>query len=217
VRKRLDRHLATWLGQWPPTGELTVATAPGRIEPGWNGSVHPVIGVATPSGAVLSVPPEALEEARRLAAEGGLESLRTRLGPLVGQPGRRIGSGVFRWSEAAADLPDGGTWIPADDPRLPEWLRPFGGPALVALTDGRYAAGVGIKRHDPDGSELAVGTDEAFRGRGLARRLVAQAARRVIADGAVPTYLHDPANLASAKVAEAAGFPDLGWRVLGLW
>jgi hypothetical protein len=37
----------------------------------------------------------------------------------------------------------------------------------------------------------------------------------VIADGAVPTYLHADSNVASAHVADAAGFPDLRWRVLG--
>jgi predicted GNAT family acetyltransferase len=46
--------------------------------------------------------------------------------------------------------------------------------------------------------------------------LVATAAREVLRRGAVPTYLHDVANTASAKVADAAGFPDRGWRVLGL-
>jgi predicted GNAT family acetyltransferase len=50
----------------------------------------------------------------------------------------------------------------------------------------------------------------------LARRLVAQAARRVVDGGMVATYLHDPANTASARVAEAAGFPDHGWTVIGL-
>jgi hypothetical protein len=38
----------------------------------------------------------------------------------------------------------------------------------------------------------------------------------VLAAGAVPTYLHDPANHASAKVAAAAGFPDLGWKAVGI-
>ena len=78
------------------------------------------------------------------------------------------------------------------------------------------AAGVGIKRHTPHGHELAVGTEPAHRGRGLARALVAQAARRVLAEGAVPLYLHEFANSASAQVAAAAGFPDRGWRVVGL-
>jgi predicted GNAT family acetyltransferase len=88
---------------------------------------------------------------------------------------------------------------------------------LVAWDDaGRYAAGVGRKRHDEHGQELAVATEAAYRGRGLARRLVAQATRRVLDEGAVATYLHAFDNHASARVAEAAGFPDRGWSVYGL-
>ena len=82
-------------------------------------------------------------------------------------------------------------------------------------TSGEYIAGVGIKVHDEFGHELAVVTEDAAQGKGLARRLVAQAARRVIERGAVPTYLHADSNVRSAKVAVAAGFPDLGWRILG--
>jgi predicted GNAT family acetyltransferase len=63
---------------------------------------------------------------------------------------------------------------------------------------------------------LAVGTEPDHRGRGLAARLCAQAARRVIATGAVPIYLHDPANVASERTAAAAGFVDDGWQVLGV-
>jgi hypothetical protein len=37
----------------------------------------------------------------------------------------------------------------------------------------------------------------------------------VLDEGALPTYLHSPANLASAAVAEAAGFPDRGWLAFG--
>ena len=113
-------------------------------------------------------------------------------------------------------LPDVGEWLPAGDPRVPGWLKPFGGEVLVVLDDDVYVAGVGLKRHDEHGQEISVGTEEAARGRGLARRLVAQAARRLLAAGIVPTYLHDPANTASAKVADAAGFPDRGWTVLGM-
>ena len=46
---------------------------------------------------------------------------------------------------------------------------------------------------------------------------VAQAARRVLDEGAVPTYLHERDNHASARVAEAAGFPDRGWRAYGVY
>jgi GNAT superfamily N-acetyltransferase len=220
VSRLLDLHLARWLGQWPPTAEVVVATAPSRVEPGWDGRVQPVVGVASPDGTVVSVPPQVVEEAQLVAASDGFEALAAGLGPLLGRPGQRLQGGVFRWADAPPSpdlLPDAGVWLPFDDPRVPDWLHPFGGEVLVALVDGTYAAGVGVKRHDEFGHELAVGTDERFRGLGLARRLVAQAARRVIADGRVPTYLHDPSNVASAKVADAAGFPDQGWKILGLW
>jgi hypothetical protein len=32
----------------------------------------------------------------------------------------------------------------------------------------------------------------------------------------VPTYIHDPANTASAHTADAAGFPDRGWTVIAV-
>jgi predicted GNAT family acetyltransferase len=73
-----------------------------------------------------------------------------------------------------------------------------------------------VKRHDDLGREVAVATEDAWRGRGLARALVARAARRILADGGVPIYLHGPANVASARVAEVSGFPDRGWSILGL-
>ena len=49
------------------------------------------------------------------------------------------------------------------------------------------------------------------------RSPVAQAARRVLDQGAIATYQHDPLNIASSRVAEASGFPDRGWRSLGMW
>jgi predicted GNAT family acetyltransferase len=75
---------------------------------------------------------------------------------------------------------------------------------------------VGRKQHDRWGHELAVVTEEGHQGRGWATDLIAQAAHRVIADGAVPTYLHAPGNEPSARTADAAGFPDRGWLVHGL-
>jgi GNAT superfamily N-acetyltransferase len=139
----------------------------------------------------------------------------------MGQPEGQVFRGVFRYTTAPAgpaDLPDAGVWTPIDDPVVPPWLKPFGGDVLLATDPetGEYLAGVGIKRHDRFGREISVGTEPAARGAGLARRLVAQAARKIIADGGVPTYLHAPDNHASAKVAAAAGFPDRGWSVYGL-
>jgi GNAT superfamily N-acetyltransferase len=134
---------------------------------------------------------------------------------LLGRPDLALGRAILRWAEDVPPLPEIGHWVDADDPRLPGWLRPFNGDVLVAWDDyGRYAAGVGRKQHNPFGHELAVSTAPDHRGKGLARKLVAQAARQVMADGAVPIYLHSPGNIASAHVAEAAGFPDRGWRLI---
>jgi GNAT superfamily N-acetyltransferase len=201
---------------------VVVVGSAAREEPGWDGEVHGVVGIADAAGsAVLSVSPAHAEWAQTFVAGGGtLDELRAALPAQLGLPTHRVYPGVCRWAvdvPSAAVLPDAGQWLPAADPRVPGWLKPFGGDVLVVLDDDVYVAGVGLKRHDERGQEISVGTEEAARGRGLARRLVAQAARSLLARGIVPTYLHDPANTASGKVADAAGFPDLGWTVLGLF
>lgn len=214
----LVSHLRAWLGAWPPEEPVHIVGWPRRDEPGWDGGIYPLAGVGDGNGVVLSVPPAvagAVAAAARRA--GSLGALAARLPALVGRPGDNFGQGVFRWSTSPSPLPDAGEWVEPSDPRLPAWMAPFNGLVLVAWDDeGRYAAGVGRKHHDDHGQELAVATDTAQRGKGLARRLVVQAARRVLDEGAVPTYLHASDNLASARVAEAAGFPDLGFSVYGL-
>ncbi|MDP9862399.1 MULTISPECIES: GNAT family N-acetyltransferase [Streptosporangium] len=211
--QRLAGHLSHWLGRWPAGSGLDVVGSRGRVRPAWDGRIHPALGVASPTSGVLSVPPELVEsvaEQYRLGVDG--------IAALVGRPGHGWFTAVFRWSVTPAPFPDAGEWLPARAPGVPEWLWPFGGEVLVAVDPdtGEHLAGVGIKRHDGYGHELAVVTAPAARGRGLARQLVAQAARRVLDEGAVPTYMHDPGNLASAAVAAAAGFPDLGWTAFGV-
>jgi GNAT superfamily N-acetyltransferase len=215
--ERLERHLADWLGAWPPApGELLVVGSERRTTPGWDGKVYPVAGVSTPDGTVLSVPPDVVEETRRAGQD--LAAMAAALPALVGRPDARFGRGVFRWSHELVEASDAdAVWMAPDDERVPPWLAMFNGEVLVHLDEhGRYGAGVGRKRHDDWGQELSVATDEHLRGQGLARRLVAQAARRVADEGAVATYLHAVSNTASAKVAEASGFPDTGWWILGL-
>jgi hypothetical protein len=215
VEARLADFLAEFLGAWPGTPGLTVVGAAARVLPGWDGSVRDVVGVLSPDGGVLSVPPEWAERVR--AAVPTVADLATRLPQALDRPHARTFAGTFRWTGEPAPLPDAGEWVDVTDPRVPEWLEPFGGQALIAFVDGEYAAGVGIKRHNPYGLEISVGTDERRRGLGLASRLVAQASRAILAAGAVPIYLHDPANVASDRTALRAGFPDLGWQITGLF
>jgi GNAT superfamily N-acetyltransferase len=202
--------------------QVVVVGSVAREAPGWDGAVHAVVGIADAMGsAVVSVPPAHAAWAQAVVAAGGtLDLLRAALPAQLGLPTHLVYRGVCRWAvdvPSAEALPDAGEWLPAADPRVPAWLTPFGGDVLVVLDGDLYVAGVGLKRHDEHGQEISVGTEEAARGRGLARRLVAQAARSLLARGIVPTYLHDRANVASGRVADAAGFPDLGWTVLGLF
>lgn len=217
--RRLYLHLATWLGQWPPHGGLNVVGTDRRVNPGWDGRVHPLIGVGDRErGLVLSVPRDGVGPVRTVAGGRPLDAALADVPAALDHPRSRIHRATFRWSTGPARLADAGVWVPVDDPAVPPWLKPFGGEVLLATAPdtGEYLAGVGIKRHDRHGREIAVGTEPAARGRGLARRLVAQAARRILDEGAVPTYLHALDNHASARVAEAAGFADRGWSVYGM-
>lgn len=215
----LAAHLRAWLGAWPPNQAVQVVAWPGREEPAWDGALIPAAAVTSPEGTVVSVVPAAYEAvAATVAAATGVD-FRLGLGMAVGAGERVSPWVVLRWSGDPAPLEPLGRWIPSTSDGLPEWLQAFPGNVLVTFDEetGEYAGGVGLKRHTTWGHEVAVGTAEEQRGKGLARRLVAQAARDVLAAGALPLYVHDPDNVPSAKVADAAGFPDLGWRLLVAW
>ncbi|HEY5271667.1 MAG TPA: GNAT family N-acetyltransferase [Acidimicrobiales bacterium] len=213
--QRAARHLRYRLGVWPPESGLQIVASELRDEPEWDGVVRPVLGVETPEGVLISVSPAAFAEVERLA-RGGLAELSERIGAVFGEDDT-LGFGVFRYLDQLVDLDELGSWVETDDPRLPGWLRPFNGGILVACDEeNRYMAGVGLKRHDEFGSEIAVGTEPEFRGRGLARRLVATAARYLLRSGSTATYEHVLGNDASGAVASAAGFRDRGWRAIHL-
>ena len=221
VSRRLELHLRSWVGAWPPPAAgLTVIGDPTRLEPTWDGTVRPLQGVGNGEGTVIAVPPDAAD-AVRAALSAGLDrpGLGDRLGDLLGVGPAAFGVGVFRTTaHVEPDITDLGVWFDHQTDELPEWLAPFNGPRLVAFDDdGTPIGGLGIKIHDRYGHEIAVVTEEAARGSGVARRLVATAARRILADGAAPTYLHATDNVASARVADAVGFVDRGWTVHGLW
>ena len=136
---------------------------------------------------------------------------------VVGERDRPVVQTVFRWCTDPTPSDDVGGWLDRADPAVPDWLHPFSGRVLVARdAGGTVVSGVGVKRHDSIGHELAVVTAEAARGRGLAAALIAQAARSILSQDALPTYLHLATNTASAHVAESAGFRDAGWFGLAL-
>jgi GNAT superfamily N-acetyltransferase len=202
------RHLEAWFGGWPTAASgIVVVESDLRTKPGWDGKVLPVVGVTHEDFAVLSVAPGQGKAVNDRLKHVDATHIADRLELMVG---------IFRWNLTAPPGDDVGEWVPTTDERVPHWLKPFNGDVLIEWDDqGHYGAGVGRKMHNALGHEISVGTEESLRGRGIARRLVASAARRILADGAVPTYIHLLDNHASGKVADAAGFADLGWRYVG--
>lgn len=220
VPAKLTRHLESWLGRWPAHQPgLEIVASGKRTLPEWDGVIHPAFGIGDPERAVLSVPPAHAETVRtRYTALGDRDRLGEEVPAIVGYSDRGWFRAYYRWTTNPEPLPDLGVWISTLDPKVPTWLKPFNGDVLVKFDDqtGEYLAGVGIKRHDEYGHEIAVGTAEPAQGKGFARRLVAQAARRILDEGAIPTYMYETDNHASAKVATAAGFPDVGWSAFGV-
>jgi GNAT superfamily N-acetyltransferase len=103
------------------------------------------------------------------------------------------------------------TVLDASDPRLPDWVHGhFVGEAWVVLEDGEVLSTAVLKRYDERLREISVGTAPAARGRGLARSVVAAAARAVLAEGRAVLYNHAVDNDASARVAESVGLHELG-------
>jgi GNAT superfamily N-acetyltransferase len=204
-----------YLGRWPPRAPVEVVGSRRRLERGWDESVVLAVVVTAPVGTVISVPPAAVEETRPLVGDLRSPGFGAKLAATIGAPRRASPWLVMRWTGEPAPLPDVGRWIERSQPGVPDWLQPFPDPVLAVFDEqGAFMAGLGIKPHTDAGWELAVGTEERARGRGLARRLVAQAAREVLARGAVPLYVHHPENIPSARAADGAGFPDSGWRMV---
>jgi hypothetical protein len=183
------------------------------------------VRVRTPGGAVLSVPADRVDAARAIADEAigsaardPIAGLLVALPDAIGYPSRGSFRAVFRWTVNPMPLPDAGTWIAADDAVVPGWLRVFNGDVLIAQDprSGAYLAGVGIKRHDQYGHELAVGTVPAAAGAGWPGGWWRRPPAGCSMEGAIPTYLHSFSNVASAKVAGAAGLRDEGWTAFGV-
>ena len=207
---QLIDHLRRRLGGWPIPGQERVIAWSGRHRPEWDGGHWPLLGVVTPTATLLSRAPDL-----DLTPEAEFELLRA--ARAIDLAGSALGRATLRWTTNPPPGDDLGIWVPVTDPRLPDWLRPFGGEALISWApDGSVAGAVGLKRHDDAGWEVSVAVDPVHRGQGLARALVAQASRTILAAGRLPIYLHETTNLASARVAEATGFADLGWRLVWL-
>ena len=217
----LTAHLNDYLGSWSTDrDDLRVVSSERRLLPDWDGGIRKFVGVVDAAGhGVISVPPNLVEPVSELLAQADRSdsSPLRRLPALLNIENSSYFEGFFRFTASPEPFAKYGVWIPCASGDVPRWLKPFGGDVLLAFDDsGRYIAGVGIKRLSRFGRELAVVTEERARGAGLAKALISQASVRILEEGAIPIYLHSQQNFASARVADAVGFHDKGWRILGI-
>jgi GNAT acetyltransferase len=160
-------------------------------------------------GAVVGVD---LEYAERLRGHlDGPASVVPALEALAAElPGHRF-SGVARTGVVIPPPAVEITVLDTTDPRLPDWVHGhFAGEAWVVMEGGEVLSTAVLKRYDERLREISVGTATAARGRGLARSVVAAAARSVLAEGRAVLYNHAVDNDASARVAESVGLHELG-------
>lgn len=219
--ERVDRFHAAELGCNP-----SLLVAPGvyvipserRTRPGWGGYTIPMLGLATPSGGVVSVRPDLLERTR-----GQLSLLNT---------GRPIGvaefarlqqvsraaipyayslSGFVLYTDAEHFVPRESRARPIErnDVRGADLRRRFDGEIFAIWgMRGEIAAWSAIKLKSDDVWEIAVVTEAAYRGQGLAQETVSAATAHILEQGRVALYVHDRNNHASAKVCRSLGYVE---------
>ena len=170
----------------------------------------PVRAFTREGGAVLAVAPQYAELLRRLL--DGPANVLTSLERVAVELRGHVFSGVARTGVAIPPPMVAVTVLDATDPRLPDWvIGHFTGEAWVVLDDdGSVLSTAVLKRYDDRLREISVGTAERARGRGLARSVVAAAARHVLSEDRAVLYNHAPDNYASAKVAESVGLHEFG-------
>lgn len=101
--------------------------------------------------------------------------------------------------------------LACDDPQAEGLREHFDGPIFVArASGGKIASWAAIKLKSDDVWEIAVTTEDEYRGRGLAKVVVSAATQHILESGRVPMYVHDHSNQPSAKVARALGYEEFG-------
>jgi RimJ/RimL family protein N-acetyltransferase len=87
-----------------------------------------------------------------------------------------------------------------------------GWPRYEIRQGDRVLASAGVNWRSPRFAELYVYVDQAVRGRGYGKSVVARAASDLLEAGVTPLYVAAEDNTASLRTAEAVGFADTGAR-----
>lgn len=213
---QLERFFGRELGVAPEqlsTPGIHLLASPRREAESWCGYQLPVIYVERRGSAVLSVSARLLPEARWLLeqrAEGvqAARELLTLAASLYRSAKLLDGHGLY--CEPEGFQPQRTVPIEKLLPHAPEWelmREHFDGPIFVTRgPDGEVASWAAVKLKDEHVWEIAVTTEEGYRGRGLAKAVVSAATEYILDCGRVPLYVHNGTNIASGRVARALGY-----------
>src|SRR6266540_2792743 len=158
-------------------------------------------------GAVVGVAPEQAARLRDLL--DGHDTVAPALKALAAELPGHMFSGTARTGVVIPAPVVEVTVLDASDPRLPQWVQGhFVGEAWVVMEGGEVLSTAVLKRYDERLREISVGTAPSARGRGLARAVVAAAARFVLAEDRAVLYNHAVDNDVSARMSSA---PTMRW------
>ena len=101
-----------------------------------------------------------------------------------------------------------------DDLHADWYVFHFDGPVFVIRNEvGSIVSWAAIKCKSDEVWEMAVATEQPYRGRGYARSVVTHATRAALAAGKKPIYLHEISNTSSARVCGALGYQPYGFEL----
>ena len=189
-----------------------------RSRPGWGGYTIPMLALSTASGGVVSVRPDLLERTRGQLALfntgrsiGAAEFGRLQQVSRATIPYAYSLSGFVLYTDRDHFQPRPSRALPIErnDPRGADLRRRFDGEIFAIFgIRGEVASWSAIKLKSDDVWEIAVVTDAAYRGQGLAKEVVSAATAHILEQGRMALYVHDRNNQASAKVCRSLGYVE---------
>ncbi len=219
--ERVDDFHAAELGCNPALLEqpgVHVIPSERRTRPGWGGYTIPILALATPGGGVVSVRPDLVERTRGQLALlttgrpiGAAEFTRLQQVSRATIPYAYSLSGFVLYTDREYFQPRPSRALPIErnDPRGADLRRRFDGEIFAIFgIRGEIASWSAIKLKSDVVWEIAVVTDAAYRGQGLAKEVVSAATAYILEQGRTALYVHDRNNHASARVCRSLGYVE---------
>ena len=219
--ERLDRfharELDCDLSLLTRTG-LHLVASERRGRPGWGGYTVPILALSTARGGVVSFRPDLRQPIQAELGElppgqslSEIEFERLRRIARRGLPYAYSLNGFVLYADQDCFRPveSEAERLRRDDRRGIDLRRRFDGEIFVATgARGEIAAWAAIKLKSDEVWEIAVVTEPAYRGRGLAKQVVSAATAYILEAGRLALYVHDRTNRASARVCRGLGYVE---------